>query len=62
VESAHRLWHVIALRLLLKAINFSQDQLTMVEHLFKCRFEMAQQALASPVSCPQRSISTTRVL
>jgi len=48
VESVHRLWHVIALRLLLKAINFSQDQFTMLEHMFKCRFEMAQQVSCKP--------------
>ena len=47
-ESMHRLWHVIALRLLLKAINFSQDQFTMLEHMFKCPFEMAQQVSCKP--------------
>ena len=38
----------IAGRLLLKAINFSQDQFTMLEHMFKCRFEMTQQVSCKP--------------
>jgi hypothetical protein len=45
---------VIALRLLLNAINFSQDQFTMLEHKFKCPFEMAQQ-----VSCKPGVVSAT---
>ena len=52
MESVHRLWHVIALRLLLKAINFSQDQFTMLEHMFKCPFEMAQQVSREPGVVP----------
>jgi hypothetical protein len=42
VKSTDRLWHLVARTLLMKAINFFQDQFTMVKHLLECRFEMVQ--------------------
>jgi hypothetical protein len=35
-----------------EAINLSQDQFTMLEHKFKCRFEMTQQVSCEPGVMP----------